>query len=327
MRSTTTGVFRERDDFAAALREDGSDNLIVTDNGIFQAQLTRIALRRMRLLTANELLARVLFQSVPLDVTLISISLGRTLPQIWGGTDTAAGDVVTVGAGHRTYVRSAGRSHWGTLLLPTRLLANQAQLLTGNAIAVPAGVSHWRPCPKARRHLIQLQTSAARVAQRRVEMIATYQAARTLEEELIDATIACLSKAPIKISNDTTDRHTNIMRQFEDLLQAHPEKAFTTAELCEALDVSGRTLRTCCSNYLGMGPNEYIHLRRLHIIRRVLRSAYAAPASVAELAEQYGFSEAGRFAGAYRKHFGELPSVTLRQSAVGSSVVSRNSSR
>ena len=173
-----------------------------------------------------------------------------------------------------------------------------------------------------------MQTSAARVAQRRAEMIATYQAARTLEEELIDATIAWLSKAPIKISNDTTDRHTNIMRQFEDLLQAHPEKAFTTAELCEALDVSGRNIASLLQQLSGHGSKRiYTPASTAYYSSRAAKCVHTAPASVAELAEQYGFSEAGRFAGAYRKHFGELPSVTLRQSAVGSSVVSRNSSR
>jgi AraC-like DNA-binding protein len=327
MRSTTTGIFRERDDFAAALREDGSGSLIVTDNGTFQARLTRIALRQMRLIIVQELLARVLLYCVPLNVALVSVSIGRTLPQIWGGTDPAAGEIVTVGAGHRTYVRSVGHSHWGALLLPTRFLSSHAQLLTGSAVEVPAGVSHWRPSAKASRHLIRLLTSVARVAQRRADVIATSEAARTLEEELIDAAIACLSEAPVKISSDTTDRHTHIMGRFEDLLQAHPEKAFTTAELSEALGVSGRTLRTCCGDHLGMGPNEYIYLRRLHILRRELRSADAATANVADLAKQYGFGEAGRVAGDYRKRFGELPSVTLRQSAGGSSVVSRNSSQ
>jgi AraC-like DNA-binding protein len=317
MRSTTTGTFRERDDFEAALREDGGDNLFVTDSGPFRARLTRIALRRLRLITAEECLARVLFHSVPRNVVLVSISIGRNLPLIWGGTDTAVGEIVTIGAGHRTYVRSIGRSHWGTLLLPTKLLASNAQLLTGSTLVVPAGVSHWRPSAKAYRDLIRLQTSAARVANGRADVIATFEAARALEEELIDATIACLSGAPVKISNDTNDRHVNIMGRFEALLQAHPRKAFTAAELCAALDVSGRTLRTCCGNHLGMGPNHYIHLRRLHIIRRVLRNADAATATVSRLAEEYGFGEAGRFAGAYQARFGELPSVTLRQSDVG----------
>src|SRR5579863_2309850 len=105
------------------------------------------------------------------------------------------------------------------------------------------------------------------------------------------------------------------MGRFEDLLQAHPDRAFTLAELCAALDVAGRTLRTCCDNHLGMGPSRYMRLRRMHGIRRALRAADPATARVSKLANQYGFGEVGRFAGVYRAWFGELPSVTLQHGA------------
>jgi transcriptional regulator GlxA family with amidase domain len=139
--------------------------------------------------------------------------------------------------------------------------------------------------------------------------------ARTLEQELIGAVIACLSQGIAEPGNDTNARHDDIMARFEELLQAHPNRALTSAEICAALDVSGRTLRLCCSEHLGMGPTPYIRLRRLQLARRALRGADVATASVAQIAALYGFGEDGRFAGAYRTQFGELPSATLQQNA------------
>ena len=315
MRSSTTGVFREQDDFEAALQEDGSVNLLVTGQGSFRARLTRIALHQLRLVTAEEFLARISFHSVPPDVTLVSVAFSHDRPLIWGEFSAGADEIVTLGAGHRAHVRSVARSHWGTIVVPTRLLASNSELLSRRAVVVPGGVSRWRPSVKSSRYLTRLHSRATRVANVQADVITTSEAARALEQELIDAVIACLSEAPLAVSSDTYDRHAYIMGRFEDLLQAHPDRAFTSAELCAALDVAGRTLRACCDNHLGMGPNRYMRLRRMHGIRRALRTADPATARVSVLADQYGFGEAGRFAGVYRAWFGELPSVTLQRGA------------
>jgi transcriptional regulator GlxA family with amidase domain len=60
-------------------------------------------------------------------------------------------------------------------------------------------------------------------------------------------------------------------------------------------------------------------LRRLQAVRIALRDADPATSSVAEIASGCGFTELGRFAGAYRTAFGESPSTTLRR-APGSGI-------
>jgi transcriptional regulator GlxA family with amidase domain len=101
------------------------------------------------------------------------------------------------------------------------------------------------------------------------------------------------------------------MVRFEDALTAHGPQ-LNMPELCAALGVSERTLRVCCTEFLGMSPTRYHLLRRLNKVRSALRRADPATASVAEIARSCEFSELGRFAVTYRTIFGEMPSTTLR---------------
>ena len=84
-------------------------------------------------------------------------------------------------------------------------------------------------------------------------------------------------------------------------------------QLCALIGVTDRTLRSCCAEFLGISPSRYVLLRRLQAVRIALRNADPATASVAEIAGGCGFTELGRFAGAYQTAFGESPSTTLRR--------------
>ena len=77
--------------------------------------------------------------------------------------------------------------------------------------------------------------------------------------------------------------------------------------------VSDRTLRSCCAEFLGMNPTQYVRLRRLKEVRRALRDAHPDKVKVAEVANRFGFTQLGRFAGTYRATFGEIPSTTLER--------------
>jgi AraC-like DNA-binding protein len=315
MLSSTTGVFSEPDDFQEAMREYGCKSLVASGHGLFRARLTRVALHRLRLLSADETLERIAFFSVPDDAIFVSVPVGDHLPPIWGGTASHAGEIVALGNGHRLYVQSVPNSRWGIIVIPRKLLETYAQIMIGYAPAPLSGLSRWHPSVRSGRDLALLHTRATRVANARAGVITTSEPATALEQELLEAIIACMSEGPAKYGNDANARHERIMARFEELLQAHPNRALTSTEICTALDVSARTLRKCCSEHLGMGPIPYIRLRRMQLARRALRDADPGTAHVAQIAAQYGFGEAGRFADAYRTRFGELPSVTLRRNA------------
>ena len=93
----------------------------------------------------------------------------------------------------------------------------------------------------------------------------------------------------------------------------HLSRPLQMPELCELILVSDRTLRSCCAEFLGMTPTQYVLLRRLEEVRRALRDADSDIVSVGEVAHRFGFTELGRFAGRYRAAFGETPSTTLQR--------------
>jgi len=107
--------------------------------------------------------------------------------------------------------------------------------------------------------------------------------------------------------------HARIMIRFEEVLAEHFSRPLNMPELCELIVVSDRTLRSCCAEFLGMSPTQYVLLRRLKEVRRALRDADPDMVNVAEVAHRFGFAQLGRFVGRYRATFGETPSTTLQR--------------
>jgi len=107
-----------------------------------------------------------------------------------------------------------------------------------------------------------------------------------------------------------------LVSETEDYVDSAGGRPVHISELCSALKVSRRSLHRAFANTLGMGPTAYLRSRRLSAIQSVLRRCDPSTISIGDLAFEYGFPEAGRFAAYYRDHFGEMPSETLRSKSV-----------
>ena len=137
------------------------------------------------------------------------------------------------------------------------------------------------------------------------------EVARAVEQHLLHALINCLTAEKTQREIGWSERHAEIMANFEDALASHCCESLPMPKLCAAVGVPERNLRLYCAQFLGMSPGRYARLRRLNLVRTTLRQADPASVTVADIARRYGFSELGRFAGDYRVAFGEVPSVTL----------------
>jgi AraC-like DNA-binding protein len=305
-------VFSDPSDFEAALREEGGLGLLITGRGQFRARLTQVRLHRLRLSTAEEQLSRIAFVAVPADLILVSLPIdGRPAP-IWGGIGMRAGEIMTFGPSQRVHARTDGPSRSGSIWLPAQDLARYGRALIGDTFAVPSAARSWRSLSAAGREPYQLHRAGTRMAERRPETLVGAEAAHGLEQQLIHALVECLSAGSANEATPAARRLQDVMVRFEGLLQAQPERNLRIGEICAALGVSERTLRSLCAEHLGMSPTSYLRLRRMSLVYRILWRG-GPDASVSEVARRYGFRDLGRFAASYRALFGELPSATSRR--------------
>jgi transcriptional regulator GlxA family with amidase domain len=125
---------------------------------------------------------------------------------------------------------------------------------------------------------------------------------------LIQTLVTCLTTASAVTYGYAKRRHARIMVRFEEVLAEHLSQPLEMPESCALVVVSDRTLRLCCTQFLGMSPVQYVLLRRLEAVRRALRDANPHNANVAEIAHRFGFAELGALQPDYQATFGEAPS-------------------
>jgi AraC family ethanolamine operon transcriptional activator len=313
MPGSTISAFTQAADFEAALREGGGVELLVTGPGAFRARLTRITLLRLRLAAAEEHLARILLVAVPPGMILVALpGIGEPAP-VLGGISVGPREIMMIGPGERLHMRSYGPYRWGGIWLPAADLVRYASVMTGSAVAVPSAALRWRPRPSTSRHLRHLHSAAIGFVEGRSKALIEEERAHGLEQQLIEALVEGFAKGSAVAAAPATRERREVAFRFEALLQAEPERAFRTEEICAALGISAQSLHLSCEEQLGMQPIEYVRRRRMQLVHRALRRGNSETASIADLARRYGFRGPGRFAADYRALYGELPSATLRQ--------------
>lgn len=109
------------------------------------------------------------------------------------------------------------------------------------------------------------------------------------------------------------ERSSGGVRRAVDYLHANASRDISIAEVAEAARLSPRGLHAAFRRELDVTPLDYLRGLRLDATFCELRTAEPGDGTtVAAVALRWGFSNAGRFASAYRTRFGETPAATLR---------------
>ena len=169
---------------------------------------------------------------------------------------------MTLGAGQRLHMRTDGPCRWGSIWAPAAELARYGGAMTGAAFAVPAAARWWRPRPAMIRHLRHLHSAGIAAIERRSNVLIAGETAHGLEQQLIDALVDCLATGSAIEAPPATIERQDVAVRFEALLQTAPNRGVRTAEICQTLGISVRTLHISCEEQLGMGPTEYIRRQR-----------------------------------------------------------------
>lgn len=105
-------------------------------------------------------------------------------------------------------------------------------------------------------------------------------------------------------------RHVLLAEQY---MRENARQAPTVGEVAQAVGVSVRGLSAAFRHFRRTTPMAFLREVRLEGVKLAL---IAAPdgATVASIAEQWGYANLGAFAARFRNRFGEYPSVLLRRS-------------
>ena len=115
----------------------------------------------------------------------------------------------------------------------------------------------------------------------------------------------------IWIANELPPGRQRIVGDIIEHLWTIEPSQLTIPDLCRIASVSQRTLEYAFKETFGITPRTFLRYQRFHAVRRQLLVSRNGKKTVAQIAFDHGFYELGRFAGEYRRLFGELPSQTL----------------
>jgi AraC-like DNA-binding protein len=309
-----TLTFCDPDRYAAGLGDVRLD-LTITGSGDFRARLTRVTLQHLEIYRCHEDLARIGYISLPPEQVFLSYALGTT-PLLLDGFALQNGNMVLHSRGAHMHQRSEGECQWALICSSADQLASCSKALTGTPIVSPHASRIVCPSRAEASRFQGLLRQACHLAETRGGLIERIEIARALEQQILHATVHCLTNADDADDNSKTrQHHAAVMVRFEEVLSKHVDQKLAMPELCAEVGVPERTLRMCCAEFLGVSPMRYMLLQRLNKARSALRRANPSTTSVAEIARNHQFLELGRFAVTYRATFGESPSITLQRSS------------
>lgn len=128
----------------------------------------------------------------------------------------------------------------------------------------------------------------------------------------VRALIDDLAARPVAADEEAADIAFRIILKARTYIETHLARRIRMTDVCEHAATSLSRLERTFRRELDLSPSQYLLAIRLEAVRRALKSASERETSVAHVAHDCGFNHLGRFAAAYRRHFGELPSHTLR---------------
>jgi len=150
-----------------------------------------------------------------------------------------------------------------------------------------------------------------------------------LRQALIDLDQAVISKSPFPrfLEDDLTSSFNqatcrsmpSLRRRDEGLIRARTliteseGQDLTLEDLCEAAQVSHRTLVYAFRDHFGIPPKRFLVVYRLNGVRQDFFLHGHAGTKIIDVASHWGFWHMGQFASDYRRLFGELPSTTLNK--------------
>jgi hypothetical protein len=255
MPSSAVQTFIDPEDYAAAIRQ-GTYELTVTERGHFTAKLTRIDLQRLWMQRFSDNLPRISHIAGWGGRAVIAFRTEPGPSLLSSGVEMQPTNIVRYRDGQNYYRRSSGFAAYGSMSLPLAEMAAVGEALAAVDLTPPRDAMLITPLPAAMARLQRLHAAAGDLADNAPEIIANPDAARGLEQALIEAMVDCLASREDRESTVAQGQHAIVMRRFRRVVEENPGQPLYIPEICKAIRVPDRTLRLCCQEHLGMGPKR-----------------------------------------------------------------------
>ena len=186
-------TFSDPDDFAASIRA-GEAELTVTERGQFSAEATRIEFHRLWIQRFSDSLPRVLHTA--LVTRRRAMVQFRTAPGPHlsvSGLEVGPTNILRHSLSDDFHQRSSGAVSYAAMSLPVEDMVAVGEAMAGADLAPPPDTMSIAPSPAAMARLQRLHAAAASLAEDAPEIIDHPEAARGLEQVLIEAMVGCLA--------------------------------------------------------------------------------------------------------------------------------------
>ena len=179
--------------------------------------------------------------------------------------------------------------------------------------AEPVRLGGHRPVSQAaNRQLTAVITHLQRVA---TDPAANSPLLAATSADYLAATVLATMPTTAATADTATDRHDahpETVRRAVAYLESHVHEDVTITQVAAAAFVTPRALQLAFRRHLGTTPLRYLRRLRLAGAHDDLCAAVAGDGqTVATIAYRWGFAHPGRFASAYRRHYGRPPSEVL----------------
>jgi len=244
------------------------------------------------------------------------ICLGFT-PQIekpaWcNGYSVGKGEILCFAEGTELQFRNAPRTTWQAVLVDRKELQEVAMILTGQYLDLPdKGTANFQAHDETRGVTSAIQLALSDLSN--PETLAS-PAAPNLCEEIVNEFVRAIASTDETAGRSLTrfaGFRYGAMRRAEEFLREHMDMPFSSRALCQAAHMSERSIELLFKDAYGISPRTWSQLARLNAARLDLLRNDIQTVSVTTVATRWGFYHFGRFSAAYRRLFGEAPSVTL----------------